>query len=89
MNDFKPRRRSSENAAGVRESGLEGSAFIAKKRSVRNRVRISPPPTNEAHLCLLSNHGHGTVVMKNCEPFVFGPALAIDNVYGRSCFRDG
>ena len=26
--------------------------------------------------CLPSNHGHATVVKKNCEPFVFLPALA-------------
>ena len=27
----------------------------------------------------------GTTVMKNCEPFVFGPALAMLTVNGRSC----
>jgi len=27
----------------------------------------------------------GVVVMKNCEPFVLGPALAMLSVYGRSC----
>ncbi len=26
-------------------------------------------------------------MMKNCEPLVFGPALAIDRVKGRSCRR--
>uniref|UniRef100_A0A1B0B9Q6 Uncharacterized protein n=1 Tax=Glossina palpalis gambiensis TaxID=67801 RepID=A0A1B0B9Q6_9MUSC len=25
--------------------------------------------------------------MKNCEPFVFGPALAIDNIPGPVCLR--
>jgi hypothetical protein len=34
---------------------------------------------------LLSSHGVGTVVMKNWEPFVPGPALAIETVNGRSC----
>lgn len=38
-------------------------------------------------VCLLSSHGVGTVVMKNCEPFVFGPALAIESVNGRSCLK--
>ena len=33
---------------------------------------------------LLSSHVVGAVVMKNCEPFVLGPAFAIDSVYGRS-----
>ena len=35
-------------------------------------------------LTLLSSHGHGTVVMKNCDPLVPGPALAIDSTPGRS-----
>src|ERR1700739_1398417 len=38
--------------------------------------------------CFLSNQGVFSVVMKNCEPLVFGPALAILTVYGLSCFRD-
>ncbi len=32
-------------------------------------------------------HGVGATVMKNCEPFVFGPELAIDNKNGTSCFK--
>ena len=31
----------------------------------------------------------GTTVIKNWEPLVLGPALAILTVYGRSCFRLG
>jgi len=27
--------------------------------------------------------------MKNCDPFVFGPAFAMLTVYGRSCRSDG
>jgi hypothetical protein len=34
---------------------------------------------------LPSSHGHGTRVMKNCDPPVFGPALAIDRIPGLSC----
>ena len=30
-----------------------------------------------------------TTVMKNWEPFVSGPALAMLSVYGRSCFKEG
>lgn len=29
----------------------------------------------------------GTTLMKNCEPLVPGPALAILRVYGLSCLR--
>jgi hypothetical protein len=36
-------------------------------------------------VCLLSSHGVATVVIKNWEPFVFGPAFAIDTVKGLSC----
>ena len=35
-------------------------------------------------MCLLSSQGVGTVVMKNWEPFVLGPLLAMDSVKGRS-----
>jgi len=31
----------------------------------------------------------GATVTKNCDPFVFGPALAMLTVYGRSCRSDG
>lgn len=33
------------------------------------------------------SQGVGTVVMKNWEPLVLGPALAMDRVKGRSCRR--
>ncbi|KAA8492474.1 hypothetical protein FVE85_7981 [Porphyridium purpureum] len=32
--------------------------------------------------CFPSSQGHGTVVMKNCEPLVFGPAFAMDSSPG-------
>merc|ERR1712127_38410 len=35
----------------------------------------TPPNTT----CLPSSHGHGTVVKKNCDPLVPGPALAIES----------
>lgn len=41
------------------------------------------------HVCLSSSHGVATVVMKNWEPFVFGPALAELSVYGLSCLPKG
>lgn len=33
-------------------------------------------------VCLLSSHGVAFVVMKNCDPFEFGPALAMLTEYG-------
>jgi len=38
-----------------------------------------PLTTSPNTTCLLSSHGHGTKVMKNWDPFVSFPALAIDN----------
>lgn len=35
--------------------------------------------TSPNTVCLPSNQGHGTVVMKNWEPLVLGPALALHN----------
>jgi hypothetical protein len=40
-------------------------------------------PTQGAKPCFPSRNGVATVVMKNCEPLVFGPALAIDSRYLR------
>lgn len=48
-----------------------------------------PLLTRPKMVCFLSSHGDGTTVTKNCDPFVFGPALAMDSVYGRSCFNSG
>ena len=46
-----------------------------------------PLKTLPKTVCLLSNQGHGIVVTKNCDPFVPGPAFAILNVNGLSCFK--
>ena len=35
--------------------------------------------------CLPSNHGQGTNVIKNWDPLVLGPALAIERRYGYVC----
>mmetsp|Transcript_11858 Transcript_11858/g.37837 ORF Transcript_11858/g.37837 Transcript_11858/m.37837 type:complete len:617 (+) Transcript_11858:92-1942(+) len=45
----------------------------------------APTTTRPKTVCLLSSHVVGAVVMKNWEPFVFGPAFAIETVKGRSC----
>ena len=45
--------------------------------SIASTVSI-PETTRPKTVCLPSSHGaSSTVTMKNCEPFVFGPALAI------------
>ncbi len=46
-----------------------------------------PSTTLPKTTCFPSNHGHGTVVKKNCDPLVPGPALAIDNKPGWVCLR--
>jgi len=38
-----------------------------------------PSTTLPKTTCLLSRNGVGTVVMKNWEPFVFGPAFYVGN----------
>lgn len=49
------------------------------------RRRLTLPNT----VCLPSSQGVGTVEMKNWEPFVLGPELAIDSVKGLSWRREG
>ena len=49
--------------------------------------RISRPYTTFPNtVCLPLSQGQGTNVMKNWEPLVLGPALAIDSSPGTSCF---
>lgn len=52
---------------------------------MNNSKVLNPSTTSPNTTCLLSNHGHGTNVMKNYDPFVFGPALAIDKSPGLVC----
>mmetsp|Transcript_9058 Transcript_9058/g.29940 ORF Transcript_9058/g.29940 Transcript_9058/m.29940 type:complete len:377 (-) Transcript_9058:1508-2638(-) len=50
------------------------------------RVSASKPPTTRPKtVCLPSRCAADLKVMKNWEPFVFGPAFAIETVKGRSC----
>ena len=65
MDDIEASSRSTEDA--VKSNRVSGQLS-------RLGVGLLSPKTD---LCLLSSHGAGTVVMKNCEPFVFGPALAM------------
>lgn len=59
----------------IETSGSSSEYAVQMSAHARQPVRIT-------HECLLSSHGQGTVVMKNCEPFVFGPAFAMLSVYG-------
>lgn len=54
--------------------------LVSSFDTISNPSVISPKQT-----CLLSNHGVGTVVMKNCDPLVFFPEFAIDNSPGLVC----
>jgi hypothetical protein len=38
-------------------------------------------------VCLPSSHGVGAKVMKNCDPFVLGPAFAILRIPAPVCLR--
>ena len=49
------------------------------------RTTSSPSSTSPNTTCLLSRCGATAVVTKNCDPFVSGPLLAMDNRNGRSC----
>jgi hypothetical protein len=48
---------------------------------------VYPETTRPNTTCLPSRCGVSAVVMKNCEPFVFGPAFAIDSSPFSLCFR--
>ena len=45
-----------------------------------------PSTTSPKTTCLPSSQSHVTVVMKNCEPLVPGPALAMERSPALSCF---
>src|SRR3712207_9201247 len=52
-------------------------------------IRRPPRSTLFPYTTLFRSHGVGTWVMKNCEPPVLGPALAMLRMPGRSCRRLG
>merc|ERR1711920_491363 len=45
-----------------------------------------PSTTEPKTTCLPSSHAVFTVHKKNCEPFVFGPAFAMERMPGPVCF---
>lgn len=50
-------------------------------------IMRSPSSTRPNTTCLLSKKLHLAQVMKNWQPFVSFPLLAIDNKPGESCFK--
>ena len=69
---------------GLTLCGLALSSVVSSSISCTNSIPLSILPNTT---CLPSRCGVGTVVMKNCEPFVPGPALAMLNRPGRSCCK--
>lgn len=61
--------------------------MVTKNRCQFTCTTSIPLATLPNTVCLLSNHGVATVVIKNWEPFVFWPAFAIDTVKGLSCLK--
>ena len=50
------------------------------------RTTSMPSTTDPKTTCLPSSHAVLEVQMKNCDPLVPGPALAMDNTPGPVCF---
>ncbi len=65
------RRDSSTTGSRGRSRGSRATCEIASTTSM-------PEVTRPKTVCLPSSHGHASAVtMKNCDPFVFGPELAM------------
>jgi hypothetical protein len=59
-------------------------ASLSSNSSIK-KLTSKPLMTRPKTVCLLSSHGVGTVVIKNCDPLLLGPAFAMETVNGRSC----
>ena len=62
--------------------------FEGSRAGMESKIS-NPIVTSPKTECLLSNHGVGMCVKKNCDPFVFGPAFAIDKTPGLLCRNEG
>lgn len=60
--------------------------FLDPKRSMASTM-FMPSFTFPKTTCLPSSHSVLAVQIKNWEPFVFGPAFAMDKMPGPVCFR--
>ena len=60
--------------------------FLDPKQSMASTISM-PSFILPKTTCLLSNQSVLAVQMKNWEPFVLGPAFAMDKMPGPVCFR--
>ena len=67
----------------------KGLSFLSVRTFSSAMTTSEPLVTRPKTVCLPSSRGIAAVVMKNCEPLVLGPQLAIDTVNGRSCLNLG
>src|SRR5919197_2108467 len=59
-------------------TGSRGRSRASRSTPEMSSTTSCPSTTWPKTVCLPSSHEHSSAVtMKNCEPFVFGPALAI------------
>lgn len=65
-------------------SGLSSAPVLTKPSFF---TVLSPLFTRPKMVCFPSNHGVGASVMKNCDPLVLGPELAILRIPAPVCFR--
>ena len=65
-------------------TGVTGLSFapVGTASIAVTTARDSSSATTPKMVCLACNQGVGAVVMKNCDPFVPGPAFAIANMNG-------
>ena len=62
-----------------------GGGPVRETRDSAGLTRSTPCTDSRSSTCLPSRQVVTTVVTNNWLPFVFGPALAIESKYGRSC----
>ena len=70
-------------------TGVTGRSPGAVGTWVIALITSTPSMTSPKIVCLPFSHGVAATVMKNCEPLVPGPALAIASRYGLSNRRSG
>ena len=80
--------------AVVEDLAKHNVAVWEKHKAEGGGVMRGQPPGPGACRCpaladALSSHEVLTVVMKNCEPLVLGPALAMDRMPGPVCSKEG
>ena len=70
------------------QSPMMTSAAVSPLREPTDSIALTtlmPSTTWPKTVCFPSRNGVATVQMKNCDPFVFGPAFAMERIPGPSC----